>query len=395
MTARPVVDDAARRTRLLRRHGLDGVRGPAGPEQVTADAVGLHATIPASVSMAAWARGGADRPEALEQALSEQRTLIKQLAMRRTLFVLDRPLLAAAVGTVGGRVAASERTNLLRDLRRDEQSSIDPETWIDEAAAAVTALLADRELTSTQVREALPEFDRSVEIAPGKRYGGPSPLLPRVLNMLAARGAVVRGPNAGRWHQSRYSWTAMETWLGGPLQPLDPAAGHRLLIEAWLRSYGPGTEDDLVWWLGSMKTAVRSALRELDVVEVELDGGVAGLLMADDLETVPATDPVALLLPSLDPATMGYKHRDFYLGPHAAEIFDRSGNGGQTAWWDGRIVGSWLHRPEQHRVEVIALEDLPAPASRALDERAAELAEWLGGDSPAVGFPSPVMRRHR
>lgn len=47
-------------------------------------------------------------------------------------------------------------------------------------------------------------------------------------------------------------------------------------------------------------------------------------------------------LPALDPTTMGWQRRHFYLGDQAEKNFDRNGNGGPTAWWNGRIVGGWL-----------------------------------------------------
>ena len=392
MTARPHVTDVQRRARFQRRLLLDGSAG----DSVTAVAdavVGLHATTASTVHLAAWARGGAPTPDAIESALYEDRTLVKQLVMRRTLFVMTREMLAESVSAVGPRVAASERTNLLRDLRRADGPD-DPEGWIEQAREAVLAVFADgTPRTSSELRGLLPEFDIEILRDEGKHYGGPSPLLPRMLNYLAARGEVVRGPNGAPWHRPRPAWTAMESWLGGPLPRMDVDSGHRALVERWLRQYGPGTELDLVWWLGSTKTAVRKALAALDTVEVELDSGAIGYLMSDDLEPAPPVEPRALLLPALDPATMGWKERGFYLGEHAGELFDRNGNGGQTAWWDGRIVGGWVLRDEE--VQVIPLEELPAEAEAALAARAEELVAWLGDDRPNAGFPSPLMTRHR
>ncbi|MFT4088621.1 MAG: winged helix DNA-binding domain-containing protein [Gordonia sp. (in: high G+C Gram-positive bacteria)] len=384
------VDDAARRARLLRRQLLDG-GADRGVEQLTDAVVGLHATTPSTVYLSAWARDDAFVTDRLDAAMYQSRTLIKQLAMRRTLFVMTRPMLASAVGAIGARVAASERTNMLRDLRKDGSLS-DPEGWIDAAREAVLDVLDGVELSSSQVRERAGDFDFSVMISPEKSYGGPSPMIPRVMNYLAARGEIVRGPNRGTWHQSRPLWTTMRSWLGEPLVPTTAEQGHADLIERWLRTYGPGTETDLVWWLGSTKTAVRKALATLDVEAVDLDGGGTGYLMADDSEPVEPVPPRALLLPGLDPTTMGYKERGFYLGPHAGQLFDNTGNGGQTAWWDGRIVGGWVQRPAHGRVEVVLLEDVPAAGRRALDERAEQLTAWLGDDRPVVGFPSPLMK---
>ncbi|EGD54369.1 winged helix DNA-binding domain-containing protein [Gordonia neofelifaecis] len=387
----PHVSDDQRRARFQRRQLLDGSAGHAVTE--VADAVvGLHATVPSTVHLSVWARGGAPSPDAVEDALYADRSVVKQLAMRRTLFVMTRPVLADAVGAIGLRVAASERTNMLRDLRRDDGPA-DPEGWIDRGRAAVLAQFADGSSRSaSELRKLLPEFDIEIMRDEHKSYGGPSPMLPRLLNYLAARGDVVRGVNAADWHRSRPTWTSMETWLGEPLAHVEPPVGHAELIERWLRQYGPGTETDLVWWLGTTKSAVRKALASLPVTEVELDSGAVGYLMSDDLAQVEPVEPRALLLAGLDPTTMGWKERDFYLGGHGPQLFDRNGNGGQTAWWDGRIVGGWVLADDG--VRVIPLEDLPADASRAFAERADELSHWLGEDRPTPGFPSPLMREH-
>ncbi|MGV9826701.1 winged helix DNA-binding domain-containing protein [Gordonia sp. NPDC003429] len=389
---RPRITDAARRTRLMRRHRLADGFGAATVEEAAAATVGLHATAPSTVYISAWARMPGFVAADMDSALYEKRSLIKHLAMRRTVFALPRDILADAVGAVSARVAASERTNMLRDLRRSDDVD-DPDGWIDTARAAVRRELAGgAALTSTQLRERLPELDLRVMISPGRPWGGQVSMGPRVLNMMSAAAEIVRGPNAAGWHLSRPSWVAIEHWLGEPLTAPDPVTGHVHLIDRWLRAFGPGTETDLVWWLGSTKAAVRAALAQLDVVEVDLDDGSVGYVHADDVDEVEPVAPQALLLPELDPTTMGHKQRSFYVGDHVAHVFDRNGNGGQTAWWDGRIVGGW-YRLDDGSVAVHALEDLPRAAHRALAARADELAAWLGEVNPKPAFPSPFMRR--
>lgn len=375
----------------MRRHLLTD--GPVEDVVGVADAlVGLHATTASTVHLSVWARNQDVAPESVDAALYDERTLVKQLAMRRTLFVVSRPVLADAVGAVGSRVAASEKTTMMRDLRRDDGPA-DPEQWIADARDAVLHVLDGVELSAARVRKALPDFDIAIMRDVGKKYGGPSPMLPRVLNHLAARGDVVRGTNHAQWFTSRPGWTSMTSWLGGPLPAVTADEGHRRLVDRWLRSFGPGTEADLVWWLGSTKTAVRRALGALDVVEVTLSSGEIGYLHSDDVDPVAPVEPRALLLPALDPTTMGWRGRGFYLDdafvPH---LFDTTGNGGQTAWWDGRVVGGWVQ--EDDRVRVQLLTDVPPDGVRALEERADELAAWLGDVRLTQGlFASPMMKR--
>ena len=75
--------------------------------------------------------------------------------------------------------------------------------------------------------------------------------------------------------------------------------------------------------------------------------------------------------PTLDPTTMGWKEREWYLGPHERVLFDRNGNAGPTVWWDGRVVGGWSQR-EDGEIVFELLEDVGA--ERPTGSRAAAMA---------------------
>ena len=96
----------------------------------------------------------------------------------------------------------------------------------------------------------------------------------------------------------------------------------------------------------------------------------------------------------LDPTVMGWKQRDFYLGPHAPELFDRNGNAGTTAWADGRGVGCWTQGAAGD-VRVHLLEEVGGDVRRALDAEADRLTRWLDGQRVGTVYPSPAMKSHR
>lgn len=351
----------------------------------------LHATTQSSIYLSVRARHPSVAIDDVDAALYRDRTAIKQLAMRRTLFVFPRETLADAVGAVGHRVATSERKKLNADIIRTGGFA-DPEGWVDAAAAAVRGALRDgRTAGATELRAELPELEAFIEYAPGKPWGGTQPLGPRVLTMLGADGEIVRGPDDSPWYRSRPRWTVMSDWLGEALPQVSAHHGHLALIRRWLARFGPGTEDDLVWWLGSTKTAVRKALAEIEAIEVDLDGDAVGYVLPDDVEDVAEPKPIAVLLPELDPTMMGWKGRDWYLGEHREQMFDRNGNGGQSVWWDGRVVGGWKQQPDG-AIATALLYDIGKTGERAVMQAAAELAEWLGDDRPKGGFPAPFMR---
>jgi hypothetical protein len=82
---------------------------------------------------------------------------------------------------------------------------------------------------------------------------------------------------------------------------------------------------------------------------------------------------------------MGWKERDWYLGGHGPQLFDRNGNAGATIWWDGRIVGGWSQRPGgkvAHRL----LEDIGSDATAAVEREAETLETWLGGTTVTARF---------
>ena len=179
----------------------------------------------------------------------------------------------------------------------------------------------------------------------------------------------------------------MGSWIGRELSPPVERDGVAALVRSWLRTFGPGTEQDLKWWLGSTLSAVRRALGDVEAVEVDLEGR-PGYLLPDDLELAEPVEPWGALLPGLDPTVMGWSERDWYLGEHRDHLFDRNGNAGPTAWWDGRIVGGW-HQTPAGEVAVELLEDVDASARRVLEAEAGRLTDWLDGVRVTHRYPSP------
>jgi len=385
------INDEQRRARLATRHGI-GHRGLSVEGAVDAMTC-LHSTEPPTVFLSVAARSDATR-EDIGRALYNDRSVVKQLAMRRTLFVFPRELLPAVWGSAAARIAGPLRTRFTKEI---EAAAIadDGEAWVSSAFDGVLRCLAeDGPSTTAELRARLPELDRRVEVNPGKPYGGVFPLAPRVLVLLGATGRIVRGANAGDWRVSRPRWTLTEDWLGEPPSRLDSDAGYLELVRRWLTTFGPGTEADLVWWLGGTKGGVRHALGDLGAVEVQLSDGI-GYLLPDDLDDVPVPEPWAALLPVLDPTLMGWKQRGFYLDPEDVPfLFDTNGNGGTTAWWDGRVVGCWVQDPDGV-VRVVLRRDVGSEATRALEEEAERLTRWLDGDVVSSVYASLQMKSAR
>jgi len=140
------------------RHALAPQHRAADAQAATRAMTVLHATEPATPYLALFARIDSFTRADLENALFESKSLVKQLAMRRTLFVFPRDLLPAAVGSPSARVAHQEAGKLVTDLERSQVTD-DGASWLATARKAVLRRLAGgAELGAKELREGLVEL---------------------------------------------------------------------------------------------------------------------------------------------------------------------------------------------------------------------------------------------
>lgn len=214
---------------------------------------------------------------------------------------------------------------------------------------------------------------RRIEVEERRARLGNIGMSGRILLLLGLEGKVVRGRPRGTWVSSQYRWAPMARWLGHAMPKVPSTDAQAAVVRRWLSRFGPGTEADIRWWTGWTARAVRHALATTRAVEVDLDGH-AGFVLPNDLEPTPTPKPWVALLPYLDPTTMGWRARDWYLGCHKRALFDSSRNAGPTV--DGRIVGGWAIRAVGEVVTKL-LDDVGREAARSVEAEAARLTEWL------------------
>lgn len=340
--------------------------------EVASDLVALHATDPSTVFLAAAARMREPSIAAVEDALYEQRSLMRMLGMRRTMFVVPDGVAPLVQASCTRALVPKQRAALRKLLLGYD------EVWLADVEDSVHRLLLEKgPATGTELSEAEPRLRTQVTYAPGKSYEQTGNITTRVLTILAADGRIVRGRPVGSWISSQYKWSAVEEWLPAGMPDVPLAQAQAELARRWLTAFGPASIADLKWWTGWTVGAAKKALAAIEAVAVELDGGVTGYVIPEDAEPCAEPEPWAALLPALDPTSMGWIERDWYLGGHAPALFDRTGNIGPTVWWNGRIIGGWAQRPDGE-IAVRLLEEAGAAATRAVDAERERLAGWLG-----------------
>jgi Winged helix DNA-binding domain len=382
-----------RRRAIVRRHHLGG--DAESPEAVAQALIALHATDPASVYLSVLARSGGSTLADVSDAMYERRSLVRWMAMRRTLFVFPRadvPIVQAAVSTP---LAAMLRRRLISKLERN--GSVPPidgdvGAWLTGLETrSEKALQARGTSTGAQLSTDEPALRTLIPArAPSDR---PQNVTSALLTLMSAEGRIVRSTPTGSWTSRNHRWEPAGLWWPGGLPELGMEESQQALAHRWLACFGPATVDDLQWWTGWNKSTVRRAFSNLPIEEVDLHGetGIALHDLDDESGDHPPATPVATLLPSLDPTPMGWKHRDWFLGLDQHHVFDRNGNIGPTLWWDGEIVGSWaVTAAGELRTTVVA--DRGAAAEAAVQDAAARLHDRLRGAVVTPAIRAPLER---
>jgi hypothetical protein len=380
-----------RRARLVRRHLLAPADRARDPLEAARSLVVLHATDAVTVFLSVHARTEGVWPADIERTLYDERSLVRILGMRRTLFAVPRELVPVVYAACTRAIAARERRRL-EGWIKDSGISTRPGPWLTRAMKLALAELEARgEASTSELAAAIPALAKRLRLGAGTRFESTQSVAARVLPQLAMDGLAFRGRPRGTWISGRFLWVPANAWLGGAVESLDPGDAQAELLRRWLGRFGPGTETDMRWWTGWTARETRAALAAVPHAEVDLGGGGTGFVLADDLEPTPTAEASAALLPTLDPTTMGWKERDWYLGALGNLLFDSNGNAGPTVWWEGRVVGGWSQRRDGEIVFEL-LEDVGNDAVRAVEAEATRVADWLGDIRFSPGFLPPFQR---
>ncbi|MDP9483941.1 MAG: winged helix DNA-binding domain-containing protein, partial [Chloroflexota bacterium] len=186
------IDIDERRSRLARRHHLAPDARATSVAEAARDLVGLHGSDPASVYLAVLARmapgdPGAD-PAAIGRALYEERSVVRMLGMRRTMFV--EPLdLVPIVHAASARDNAAKQRRATLKMIANAGIADDPAAWLDEVKAETLAALSRLgEATANELTAHVPRFREQILFGEGKKWQGTIGISTRVLFELAAEG---------------------------------------------------------------------------------------------------------------------------------------------------------------------------------------------------------------
>lgn len=248
-------------------------------------------TDPVTVYLSVMVRMRSPSVQAVERALYEEGTLLRQHAMRRTLWVATPQTIRRMHAAATRKLAVTEHKRTVQLLQ--DNGIDDGDAWLCPAKREV--------------------------LSPGKSYAATQAAHTRVLLGLGFDGALVVAARPDRGSTGSTRGPRRTPCFPAARLPrragCGPGCGHQ-----WLRRFGPGTTTDLRWWMGWTVSATRQALADCAAVSVDLDGSQGWVAADDDARSEP-TPPWVALLPSLDPTTMGWKQRDWYLPPETGDPY--------------------------------------------------------------------------
>lgn len=354
------------------------------PEAVAGALVALHSTDPASVHLAIAARTAGEGATIadVDRALYDDRTVVRVMGMRRTLWAVPADLVAVVAAACGRDIAAAERRKLVAALE-EQGVAADGQGLVADLEEQTLAALADgREVLTTELADDVPALKGTVRYGGSSKWAADVSLSSRIVLLLTCDGRIVRTRPQGSWtsNLNRYALAPP----GG--EPMEGPEARAELARRWLAAFGPASEDvvrDLKWWAGWTVAATKQAL------------GSAGDVPAPEALSAAErgeVEPWAALVPSLDPTTMGWKDRSWYLGDLGPALFDANGNAGPAIWWSGRMVGGWAQRATGEVVTRL-LVDIGREGTDAVQAEAARLQRWLdaGGTVVKPRFRTPLQ----
>jgi len=355
---------------------------------VAGEMVGIHATDPASVYLGMLARVSDFSRTDMARALYDERSLLKILGMRRTMFVVPSDLAGVVNAAVTRALGAAERRRLLEWLPAAEVGD-DPAGWLDRVETETVACLHELgAATASELTRRVPGLRVQIPFGEGKKWAGRVGVSTRLLFLLATEGRIIRGRPRGSWLSSMYAWAPIDHWVPGGLSEPPVEEAEAELVRRWLRTFGPGTRRDIQWWTGWTVATTKRGLAAVGAVEVALDGGT-GYALPEDFEPSPDAGPWVALTPALDTTMMGWNEREWYLGNHGPRLFDRNGNAGPAVWADGRVVGGWAQRGSGELITRL-FEDVGREMHHAIDTEAERVRGFIGDSRIVPRFRTPT-----
>ena len=308
---------------------------------------GIQAQVHSAAVLAVAQRQRTPKPDEVDRALWDERSIVKTWAMRGTLHLIAADELPAVVGT-------------MRTLNPWSRPSWERYFGITAGEVArvrgvIGEVLEDRVLTREELGAEVARRVRSEHVRELLRSGWGMLLKPA-----AYAGLLIQGPPRG----ARVTYTRPDTWLGSWSEP-DAVEAGAALVRSYLHAHGPARMGDVAaWWARQTAGKVKTWFAALgdELVEVDVEGR-SSFLLRSDLDDLRRQRPNAdlRLLPAFDQYVIASARDVEALVParRRKEVFRTAGWISPTIVRGGAVVGTWF--PKDGRLDIRRWNRSPDP----------------------------------
>ncbi|MFX1536347.1 MAG: winged helix DNA-binding domain-containing protein, partial [Promethearchaeota archaeon] len=261
----------------------------------------------------------------LDEELYVKKNLGKIRCMRKTLHILSKEQIPVAYDATKRIVENASKRYMEARVASKEY---------EEVSESILDALKNNKMTVSELKKTL---QTSVDVS-------------AILYYMCDQGLLIRDKPKKGWKDKIHTYSAFQVYFPSmELSKLSEQAAIAQLVQTYLKSFGPVTEKDVVWWSGLGKTQIQRTLEEFQerLVPIRISGLEGDFIMLNTDEWILndkqiLQENVVNFLPTLDPYLMGYKERERYLhAEHYNYVFDRSGNATSTIIFNGQVIGVW------------------------------------------------------
>jgi hypothetical protein len=361
----------------LKRQFLDQRAPKDHAIAVTAAIGGLQAQVMSAAELGLWARVEDLNRSTVQNALWEDRTLVKVWAMRGTLH-----LLPSAEYPIWQAAAVHRRTYGRNAYLRNYE--LTPEE-LDCIFNSIGEALRGKVLTRKEIGAAVAAKTGSTRL--GELVKGSWGSL---LHSPNDHGELCFGPSIGQ----RVRFTRPDEWLLN-WQPADPVEAMKIVTRRFFAAYGPATRDEFRAWWGLYAGDADEMLAGLDgeLAHVEIDHARAIGLRKDLAEIEASTLGRSVrLLPAFDQyvLTAPRTHEGVIPKQFFKRIYRNQGWVSPVLLVNGQMAGVWKHECKGAKllVQIDPFFKIPAWAKRGAEAEAERLADFLGGSLELTWLPA-------
>jgi hypothetical protein len=330
----------------LRKQGLLEEK-PQDFYQFAEEQLGLHSADYWTPYLSAWARIGDYDARDVFESINSGHHLIRTHAFRTTVHVVHLDNLSVILSATGPSLYRRVcKGSSLRGLSQRE---------IEKVESIVVDAFRGSMMTMREAKEALSEHKKHLR---------------SIFRLLFAKGVLVRA-KASHARSNLTSYALLEDWSPGfKLEWIQEDEAIAEVVRRHLERFGPATIDDVAWWLGTTKTAVKNAIRSFgnDIVSFEFHG-MESFMEVQDYEIAGSleapSEPLVWFLPYEDHFLKAFIGRDSFISPDIQPKISpasprhywpsdpdaprkmptkgvrATGEVRPTIWLDGHVIGRW------------------------------------------------------